>query len=135
MAKKRFRKLRKSDLVGQRFERDASIVNIDEDAGTLYLMHVEGFLENGDHILFNGEIRLPLKDFEIEATVKCQVCRQNEQGWSWQPDLESFYLPGNHIRGFKTIKVCETCRENIKAGEEVHYTYKGQEYIVNEANQ
>jgi len=67
--------------------------------------------------------------------MKCQICKENEKEWSWQPDLKSFYLPGNHIRGSIAIAVCNACREKIKAGDEVRYTYKGQEYIANEKPQ
>lgn len=54
----------KQDLIGQRFDNDASIVRIDDETGDLLLVHVEGFLANGHGVRFNGEIRLSLKNFE-----------------------------------------------------------------------
>ena len=61
---RRATKVRRQDLVGHSLDRDAAMVRIDEETGYLYLVHVEGYLENGRHLLFNGEIRLSLKDFE-----------------------------------------------------------------------
>lgn len=55
--------VRKADLIGHRFEADASIVNIDDD-GSLILTHVQGWLDDGRCILFNGEVRIPLKEFK-----------------------------------------------------------------------
>lgn len=68
---------------------------------------------------------------------KCQICKQNERTWTWQPfgpdesPTGSFSVPGSHYRGFPTIGVCDDCKENIENGVETHYTYRGQEYIVN----
>lgn len=55
--------VRKADLVGHSFERDAAIVSIDTD-GSLRLVHVQAWLDDGRCIIFNGEIPIPLKNFE-----------------------------------------------------------------------
>lgn len=55
--------VRKADLIGHTFERDAAIVRAGPD-GTLYLAHVQAWLDDGRCILFNGEIPISLKDFE-----------------------------------------------------------------------
>lgn len=47
--------------------------------------------------------------------MKCQICKQEEALWVMQ-DIAgelSFYRPGYHIRGFKTTKVCDKCKEKI----------------------
>lgn len=63
-------KVRKQDLKGHSLENDTSIVRIDEETGELYLVHVESYLDDGRHIVFNGEIRIPLKDFEWREPLK-----------------------------------------------------------------
>lgn len=45
--------------------------------------------------------------------------------------IGSFSLPGNHYRGFPTVGVCDGCKQRIQDGEEVQYSYKGQEHTVN----
>lgn len=63
--------------------------------------------------------------------MKCSICKQNSRDWTWQPELGSFYTPGNHIRGFMTVPCCDTCRDKIKLGETVSFVYKHQEYRAN----
>lgn len=55
--------VRKADLIGHKFEADASIVRLEDD-GSLVLCHVQAWLDDGRCILFNGEIPVPLKDFK-----------------------------------------------------------------------
>ncbi len=59
--------VRKADLIGHKLERDTSLVELDS-SGTLRLVHVQAYLDDGRCILFNGEVPIPLKDFKwIEA--------------------------------------------------------------------
>ena len=62
---------------------------------------------------------------------KCSICKQEPKVWSWQPDLESFYLPGNHIRGFATIPVGDKCKGKIDNKKSVIFTYKKQRFQSN----
>jgi len=55
--------VRKADLIGHSLERDTSIVRLGSD-GSLYLVHVQAWLDDGRCILFNGEISISLKGFE-----------------------------------------------------------------------
>jgi hypothetical protein len=60
---------------------------------------------------------------------KCAICKTNQQDYLWQPQLESFYLPGYQARGrFITVPVCNDCKEKIKQGESVQFVYKHQQY-------
>lgn len=59
----------------------------------------------------------PKEEIEMATTrriTKCQSCKQAEAEWAYQPELESFYAIGWHQRGFAVVKVCESCRQQIK---------------------
>ncbi|OLE53477.1 MAG: hypothetical protein AUG51_13010 [Acidobacteria bacterium 13_1_20CM_3_53_8] len=62
---------------------------------------------------------------------KCSICRKETKTWAWQPDLESFYLPGNHIRGFAAIAVGDQCKGKIDNKEVVNFTHKKQRFQSN----
>jgi hypothetical protein len=67
--------------------------------------------------------------------MKCQVCKQEEATWAWQPfgpgeTANEYTLPGNHYRGFPIIKVGESCKNDFEKGDfPVRFTYKGHTYI------
>lgn len=50
---------------------------------------------------------------------KCQLCKQHEAIWAMQDlpgnDHLSFYTLGSHIRGFRVTKVCDKCRDTMRA--------------------
>lgn len=50
---------------------------------------------------------------------KCQCCRSNAASWMWQPELDSWYLPGWHIRGFASLRICDECKEKYESGETI----------------
>ena len=60
---------------------------------------------------------------------KCSICKNETKTWTWQPDLESFYLPGNHIRGFAAIAVGDRCKAKIDNEETVELTYKQMKFL------
>ena len=66
---------------------------------------------------------------------KCQICKEQEAEWAWQPfgpstdSSECMAFLGSHIRGFVVIKVCEDCKENITKGHAMEFDYKGSHYI------
>lgn len=37
----------------------------------------------------------------------------------WQPELDSWYLPGWHIRGFASLRICDECKEKYESGETI----------------
>ena len=53
----------------------------------------------------------------MKTVAKCQCCKTNPHSWIWQPELDSWCLPGSHYRGFATIKLCDECRERYEDGE------------------
>lgn len=68
--------------------------------------------------------------------MRCQVCKQNEAEWSWQPfgpaEGGSFALPGNHYRGFPVIKTCLACKEKAQQGLPVQFSYKNNLYAFHD---
>lgn len=72
--------------------------------------------------------------------MNCRICKAKSDELNvCQPfgpdDKPVFVLPGNHYRGFPTIRVCDACKERIEHGEEITITYKGQQAIINEKQQ
>lgn len=66
---------------------------------------------------------------------KCQICKQQEQDWTWQPfgpneTAICFVTPGNHYRGFTAVGCCDACKDRIEAGEAVTFKYCGSSYTV-----
>lgn len=60
---------------------------------------------------------------------KCQVCRDDQATWAWQPfgpndTPDSFTLLGNHYRGFTVIKVCDSCKRQFQRGSALVFTYQ-----------
>ncbi len=61
--------IKKVDLAGRELRQELCLVQIDSD-GTLYLCHLEGAVFNSEtdewegYICFNGEVRLPLSQFD-----------------------------------------------------------------------
>lgn len=62
--------------------------------------------------------------------MRCQFCRQEDRSYLWQPELESFYLPGEHIRGFIALSIGDTCKEKIEAGEILPVRYRKVQYFA-----
>jgi hypothetical protein len=67
---------------------------------------------------------------------KCQVLKDQEAVWAWQPfgiaddPRETFTLLGSHYRGFPVIKVSDSAKARIQAGEEIHFVYNKRVYTV-----
>jgi hypothetical protein len=67
--------------------------------------------------------------------MKCQICREQESEWAWQPfgpndNPATYALLGSHYRGFPVVKVCILCKSAFLAGDfEVRFEYKGFKYI------
>ena len=71
--------------------------------------------------------------------MKCQICRNDEATWSWQPwgphgGPLSFALKGGHYKGWPAVKLCQFCKrvriENIQeSGVPLRFQFKGQEYV------
>lgn len=66
---------------------------------------------------------------------KCAVVNcDNDATWAWQPyglgDIKTFALLGNHYRGYTVIKVCDTCKKEIEAGQVVEFTYRNMTYVL-----
>jgi len=57
---------------------------------------------------------------KMMAFPKCQICKEREAVYAMQDlpgnDKLSFYFLGEHIRGFKVIKVCIECMEARRDG-------------------
>ena len=69
--------------------------------------------------------------------MKCQICKQKERDWSWQPfgpdeSALTFALPGSHYRGFPVIGVCDWCKAKIERKEAVSFQYRGQQVVFPE---
>lgn len=65
---------------------------------------------------------------------KCQICRHKEAINAWQPfgpgpTPKTFTVLGHHYRGFPVIKVCESCKNDLKAGIPCDFELKGKRYI------
>ena len=59
----------------------------------------------------------------------CQICHSEPVSSAWQPfgpgeTPQTFLMLGNHYRGFAVVKVGESCKAKIKAGEDLAFTYK-----------
>jgi hypothetical protein len=67
--------------------------------------------------------------------MKCQICRDEEAQWAWQPfgpgeTANEYTLLGSHARGFPVIKVGDLCRSAFQTGDFiVKFEYKGHHYI------
>jgi hypothetical protein len=67
--------------------------------------------------------------------MKCQICKDEEAQWAWQPfgpaeTPDSFAFLGNHYRGFPVIKVGDVCKNAFQTGDFlVEFEYKGHHYI------
>jgi hypothetical protein len=67
--------------------------------------------------------------------MKCQVCKDEEAIWAWQPfgpneTPDSFAFLGNHYRGFPVIKVGDVCKNAFQTSDFlVEFEYKGHHYI------
>lgn len=63
---------------------------------------------------------------------KCAVCREETCTFTWQPtlgdDTLTFYLPGNHIRGFIAVHIGDACIAKLRAGETVTFTHRKVQY-------
>lgn len=64
---------------------------------------------------------------------KCNICRENEATWAWQPfgpndTPDSFTLPGSHYRGFAVVKVCDSCKVEIQDRKSLYFSYKRRRY-------
>lgn len=64
---------------------------------------------------------------------KCNICRENESSWAWQPfgpndTPDCFALLGNHYRGFAVVKVCDDCKDKVQAGKGIQFSYKRRHY-------
>jgi len=69
--------------------------------------------------------------------MNCRICKADVDAPNvCQPfgpdDKPVFVLPGNHYRGFPTIRVCDGCKVRIEQGEQIAITYKGQQLTINE---
>lgn len=52
---------------------------------------------------------------------KCKSCGKGEAIYLLQyvaSDKPSIYTPGNHIRGFRTIPICQECADRISSAAE-----------------
>jgi len=48
---------------------------------------------------------------------KCAVCKQREAVYVMQyiaSSSPSFYMPGYHVRGFRTTPVCQECADKLQ---------------------
>jgi hypothetical protein len=67
--------------------------------------------------------------------VKCQMCKEEQAVWAWQPlgpseTPDNYGLIGSHARGFPVIKVCSSCKSAFQTGDfPIHFEYKGFRYI------
>ncbi len=60
----------------------------------------------------------------------CSICKREEQSLVWQPELESFYTPGSHQRGFIALAIGEQCKQKLERGESLLVTYKRRQYMA-----
>lgn len=84
-----------------------------------------------------GTDALPVTTREEDRTMKCQICKQHDRDWSWQPlgpddSPYTFALPGSHYRGFPVIGVCDWCKAKIERKEAVSFIYRGQRVVFPE---
>src|SRR5690242_4167107 len=72
-------------------------------------------------------------------TAKCQACHRNERQWMMQPwgpdERVIFTIPGAHYRGFATVAICDECKQQVEAGQQVTFAYKRQSCTLNEQHE
>lgn len=67
--------------------------------------------------------------------MKCQICKEEQAAWSWQPfgpgeTPNEYALIGSHTRGFPVIKVGDVCKNAFQTGDfEVKFSYEGCHFI------
>jgi hypothetical protein len=67
--------------------------------------------------------------------MKCQICKDEEARWAWQPfgpgeTANEYTLLGSHARGFPVIKVGDLCKSAFQTSDFlVEFEYKGHHYI------
>jgi len=68
---------------------------------------------------------------------KCEVCKQSEAEWAWQPfgpdeNPRTFTTLGSHYRGFPVLAICNHCEYKIsnKFEHDTHFTYKSRCYVL-----
>lgn len=67
--------------------------------------------------------------------MKCQICKDEQASWAWQPfgpdELpDSFAFLGSHYRGFPVIKVGDSCKHAFQSGDfEVKFSYEGHLFV------
>lgn len=70
--------------------------------------------------------------------MKCQLCKQARATLAWQPfgpdeSPLSFQFLGSHYRTFTVIKICDNCKDQIKAtaqGQPFHFTHQSKTYLI-----